>query len=172
MSSTEPGNPKLEEGKQAVREGAERAADEAKSRAESMKSKVGAGAERTAEALHSAADELGARNQQGMAEAVDKLAASLSELASQLQHKSFDELLQEGKALAQRNPVLFIAGSVAAGAMLSRLFIAKPRSDHGSRSHEQYRGVESGHGRSRSGQPYLGGGGGSAGSTHGRYGGD
>jgi uncharacterized protein YjbJ (UPF0337 family) len=127
-----------EEGKERLREGAEYAKREAKGRAESLKADVSERAEDTADALDSAARELGEQDQQTMADAVGRISARLRDLAGQLEHKSLDELLHDGSQLAQRNPLLFLAGSIAAGAMLSRLFKARQPAGQGY-SARQYR---------------------------------
>jgi hypothetical protein len=114
--------------RQRVREEAEQLAEHGKERAESLKSRLGEEAGRTASALGAAAGELDAEGQQKVAELLAEFSRNLGDFAHQVQHKSLDELLQDGSRLAQRNPVLFIAGSVAAGAVLSRFFKARDTS--------------------------------------------
>jgi hypothetical protein len=128
----------LDEGKERLREGAQYAKREAKDRAESLKSDVSERTEETADALDAAARELGEQDHQTMADAVGRISSRLRDLAGQLEHKSLDELLHEGSQLAQRNPLLFLAGSIAAGAMLSRLFKARDPSGHGYQSRQYH----------------------------------
>jgi len=104
------------------------AADQAKGRAESLKSETGDTVSDTAEALDAAADTLEGEGQERIAEALSHIAHNLGEFASQLEHKSVDELLHDGGRLAQRNPLMFVAGSVGAGVLLSRFFRARSRS--------------------------------------------
>jgi hypothetical protein len=111
--------------KESVRQGAEQVTDEARRRAESMKAQAGEQAERTAHALDSAADELAAEGQESLAHAVSSFSKQLGDLASQLEHKSIDDLVHDAGRLASRNPLLFVAGSVAAGMLLSRFFKAR-----------------------------------------------
>ncbi len=113
-----------ESARDSAREGAEQVTEQAKGKAESMKAEAGDQAQRTASALESAADELAAEDQTSLAETVSSLAKRLSEFASQIENKSVDELLNDAGRFAQREPLLFVAGSVAAGAMLSRFFRA------------------------------------------------
>lgn len=107
-----------------MRKGAEHVSEEAKGRAESMKSQATDQAQRTANALGAAAEEFESRGQETLAHMLADLSRNLGELAKRVEHKSLDELVQEGGRLAERNPLLFVAGSVAAGAMLSRFFKA------------------------------------------------
>jgi hypothetical protein len=125
MDTKSPGTPNAEEAKRRAQQGAHELADEAKGRAESIKSDVTDQAERTASALDSAADEFAAEGQEGLAEVLSDLSRGLADLAQRLENKSLDELMQDGGRLAQRNPLLFVAGSVAAGVMLSRFFKAR-----------------------------------------------
>jgi hypothetical protein len=111
--------------RQRVRDEAEQLAEHGKERAESLKSRLGEEAGRTASALGAAAGELDAEGQQRVGELLAEFSRNLGDFADQVQHKSLDELLQDGSRLAQRNPVLFLAGSVAAGAVLSRFFKAR-----------------------------------------------
>jgi hypothetical protein len=113
-----------DEVRQQAREQAEKYAEEGKERAESLKSRLGEEAGRTASALGSAAGEFDAEGQQRVAELLADFSRNLGDFARQVQHKSLDELLQDGSRLARSNPVLFLAGSVAAGAVLSRFFKA------------------------------------------------
>jgi hypothetical protein len=116
-----------EAAKQTIRQGAEQASDAAKNRAESMKDEATRQAHRTASALDSAADELAAEDQESLAAAVSGMARRLDQLAGQFEGKSIDELLRDAGRMAQRNPMLFLAGSIAVGVFLSRFFKAEPR---------------------------------------------
>jgi hypothetical protein len=110
---------------QSARQGAEQVAGRVKERAESMKDEAGRQAHQTADALAAAADELAAEDQESLAKAVSSFAGHLNGLASPLEHKSVDDLLRDAGHLAQRNPLMFVAGSVAAGVVLSRFFKAR-----------------------------------------------
>jgi hypothetical protein len=114
--------------KQQLREGADQAAQEAKGRAEGMKSQVTGQAEKAAEALEAAAHEFESRGQESLGHMLEELSRNIGDLAKRVENKSLDELVREGGQIAGRNPLLFIAGSVAAGAMLSRFFKARAAS--------------------------------------------
>jgi hypothetical protein len=110
-----------------ARQTGEQASEEVKGRAESMKAEASERVSETASALNAAADTLEGEGQERIAEALSNIAHNLGEFASQLEHKSVDQLLQDGGRLAQRNPLLFVAGSVGAGVLLSRFFRARAR---------------------------------------------
>jgi hypothetical protein len=114
--------------KQQLREGADQAAEQAKGRAEGMKSQVTGQAEKAAEALEAAAHEFESRGQESLGHMLEELSRNIGDLAKRVENKSLDELVREGGRIAGRNPLLFIAGSVAAGAMLSRFFKARATS--------------------------------------------
>jgi hypothetical protein len=136
-----------EAAKQNIKQGAEQASNEAKNRAESMKDEAARQAHRTASALDSAADELKAEDQDSLAEAVSGMARRLDQLAGQFEGKSIDELLRDAGRMAQRNPMLFLAGSVAVGVFLSRFFKAEPRrGGYGYDSSQRGYGYERGYG--------------------------
>jgi hypothetical protein len=113
-----------QDAKEQMRRGAEQVSEEAKGRAEGMKTQATDQAQRTASALGAAAEEFESRGQETLARMLADLSRNLSELADRVEHKSLDELVREGGRLAERNPLLFVAGSIAAGAMLSRFFKA------------------------------------------------
>jgi hypothetical protein len=110
--------------KQQLREGADQATEKARTRAEGMKSQVTEQAEKAADALGAAAEEFESRGQESLGHMLAELSRNLGDLAKRVERKSLDELVQEGGRIAERNPLLFIAGSVAAGVMLSRFFKA------------------------------------------------
>jgi hypothetical protein len=130
----EGGGDMKQDAKEQVRRGAEQVSEEAKGRADAMKSQATGQAQRTASALGAAAEEFESRGQETLARMLADLSRNLSELAERIEHKSLDELVREGGRLAERNPLLFVAGSVAAGAMLSRFF--KAHAPSGGSQHE------------------------------------
>jgi hypothetical protein len=121
--------------KENVQQRAYQAADEAKGRAESLKSKATDQVERSASALEGAADEFEAEGLESVSRMLSSLAQNLGDFAGQIENKSVDELLHDAGRLAQRNPLLFVAGSVAAGVVLTRFFKAH---SSGSRFGDEY----------------------------------
>jgi len=77
-----------------------------------------------AEGAKSAAQNMQDNDTLGLSHYVTDIATSMSTLAEDLRGKSADELLQKAGKLAQDNPGLFIAGSIALGFGLSRFLRA------------------------------------------------
>jgi hypothetical protein len=73
-----------------------------------------------AERIRSAADELDDGEGGEMSHYVERMADGIAQVADTLRNKSADELMRDLRRLAQRNPSLFIAGSIAVGFGLSR----------------------------------------------------
>jgi hypothetical protein len=62
-----------------------------------------------------------------LADLASRLAGTVGNLATRLREGSMDELLDETRSLARRNPGLFIAGGVVAGFALARFVKASAR---------------------------------------------
>jgi hypothetical protein len=62
-----------------------------------------------------------------LADLASRLAGTVGNLATRLREGSIDELVDETRVLARRNPGLFIAGGVVAGFMLARFVKASAR---------------------------------------------
>lgn len=100
------------------------AADEAKHRAESMyreASDVAAGA---SDAIDEAADKLEDSGHETLSQAAGALSERVRMLSNYLEDRRLEDLVDDARRLAQRNPGLFIAGGVALGFALSRLLKA------------------------------------------------
>ncbi len=80
-------------------------------------------AQTVAGAVGSAADELSGTNPT-LASYARGLSRGISNAAEQVSHRSLEQLLGDARALAERNPTLFILGSVGAGIVLSRFLRA------------------------------------------------
>lgn len=80
-----------------------------------------------AEAVGSAADRLGELHHEGLAEYANRLSSQLSDVSDRLRSKSIDELADDVRRLAERNPALFLLGAVAVGVGLSRFAKASAR---------------------------------------------
>lgn len=76
--------------------------------------------DKIAHAARAAASDLEEQQQDGLSNYVSEMAHGIGSLAESLRDKNMDELIQDAKEMARRNPVLFLAGSVAIGIGLSR----------------------------------------------------
>jgi hypothetical protein len=97
--------------------------------------------ESLAEALDSARARLD-QDQPTLAAYAGRAATGVSNLATKLRDGNVEELLEDTRALARRNPALFLAGGVAIGFALSRFL--KASADRAARyaSEEGYRASE------------------------------
>jgi hypothetical protein len=59
-------------------------------------------------------------NEPTLADLASRLAGTVGNLATRLREGTFDELLEDTRSFARRNPGLFVAGGVAAGFVLAR----------------------------------------------------
>src|SRR4051812_32304355 len=66
-------------------------------------------------------------NEPTLADMANRLASTVGNLATRLREGSIDDLLNDTRALARRNPGLFIAGGVLAGFALARFAKASAR---------------------------------------------
>lgn len=66
-------------------------------------------------------------NEPTLAEYANRLAATVGNLATRLREGSIDEIVDDTRAFARRNPSLFIAGGVVAGFALARFVKASAR---------------------------------------------
>jgi len=73
-----------------------------------------------ADGARAAAQRLEEDDDNGLSEYVSGMAGSLGELADSLRSKNVDELVRDVRMMAQRNPALFITGSLAIGFGLAR----------------------------------------------------
>lgn len=73
-----------------------------------------------AKAFRSTAQQLEGEGQQQTGKYVGMVAENLESLGRRLKEKNIDELLSDAQNLARRSPATFIAGSIAAGFILSR----------------------------------------------------
>jgi hypothetical protein len=81
-------------------------------------------AEETAAAIGNAAAALKDSGQAKLSEATAALASKLRGFSGYLQDRSIDDLLDDARRLAARNPGLLIAGGVVLGVAMSRFFKA------------------------------------------------
>jgi len=66
-------------------------------------------------------------NEPTLAELASRLAGTVGNLATRLREGSFDDLADDTRAFARRNPGLFLAGGLAAGFVLARFVKASAR---------------------------------------------
>ena len=62
-----------------------------------------------------------------LADLASRLASTVGNLATRLREGSIDDLVDDTRALARRNPGLFIAGGIVAGFVLARFVKASAR---------------------------------------------
>lgn len=84
--------------------------------------------------MSSIADGLRENDQVTIAGYADDLAARVSGVSTMLRERSAEQLMADVSRAAKSNPSLFIAGSLAAGFMLSRFFLASSDSRNEVRS--------------------------------------
>ncbi len=139
-------NQELEEGKSVAkkmmneaRSAADRASEEAKRyssrKMEEGRDRTADGLDRLAHAADTAASDLESQHQETISRYVREMADRVGMVAEGLRDKSVDELIDDAKATARKNPALFVAGSVAIGLCLSRFVKASARR---SREDEEY----------------------------------
>jgi len=101
-------------------------------------------AEQTASAIGDASASLEDSGQTNLSQATAALASKLHELSGYIENHTIDDLFDDARRLAARNPGLFIAGGVVLGVALSRFFKAsmtssmgEPRTAFGSKADER-----------------------------------
>lgn len=85
-----------------------------------------------ADSVKAAAERLQEDDDTGLSQYVSGMAGSLGELADGLRNKNVDELVRDVRQMAQRNPALFITGSIAVGFGLARFARASSQRSHAS----------------------------------------
>ena len=112
-------------------------ADTAKQTAKSVigdaKRATAAAAAQASSAIGDAAVSLEESGQSNLCQATSALADKLQGLSGYLENRSIDDLFEDARRLAARNPGLFIAGGVVIGVALSRFFKASLSTDPRSR---------------------------------------
>jgi hypothetical protein len=129
------------DGQRRAREALTGAAQEAQARGqEKLEQGREAAASRTdriASAVERAAEELG-DDDRTLASYASQLADGMHRMADSLRNRSANELAADVQALARRNPMLFLMGSVAVGLALSRFMKASSQ-----RESSEYRSASS-----------------------------
>jgi hypothetical protein len=99
-------------------------------------------AEELANVVERATEELGRRDFVSIAGYANQLAATMKGLADKLHDSSIEDLVDETRRAAQRNPELFLLGSIAIGVALSRFFKASEQHDEATRTVDDDRHME------------------------------
>lgn len=75
---------------------------------------------RVADALHATSENLAKEDQEGLSQYLREAANGLNRFSNRLTRGNIDELLQEARDTARRNPALLLGGAIAAGFLLTR----------------------------------------------------
>ncbi len=118
-SSSGPPTPTSEEMKQQARDLADQTTQRGKAIFEQQRTSAAGKMDSMAHAFRNTADQL-QREGQNTGNYVGMIAEQLESAARQLREKNLDEILHDVQSLARRSPASFIAGSVAAGFLLTR----------------------------------------------------
>ena len=110
----------LDEGRQQAREAGREAANIGREQLQEGAGRAAEGVGDFAEAIGSAANRLSELHHEGLADYANRLSSQLNEVSDRLRSKNVDELADDVRRLAERNPALFLLGSVAIGIGLSR----------------------------------------------------
>jgi hypothetical protein len=110
----------LESGKQRAREAARDVTEQGKEKLMEHGERAASGVDDFADAVGSAASRLSELEHEGLADYANQLSSFLSDMSGTLRNKNVDELARDVRDVAQRNPALFLLGSVALGLGLSR----------------------------------------------------
>ena len=110
----------LDEGRQQAREAGREAANIGREQLQAGAGRAAEGVGDFAEAIGSAANRLSELHHEGLADYANRLSSQLNQVSDRLRSKNVDELAGDVRRLAERNPALFLLGSVAIGIGLSR----------------------------------------------------
>ncbi|MEX2124179.1 MAG: hypothetical protein WD795_09825 [Woeseia sp.] len=119
--------PDLESRTERKHEAARDATDAGKDEPAAGSERAAAGVDDLADAVDTAACRLSQLEHQGLADYTHQLASYLSDMSGKLRETNVDELAVDVRRIAQRNPALFLLGSVAVGLGLS--YFAKASRD-------------------------------------------
>lgn len=102
----------------------------AREKVEAGQHRVADEADALSDAIDAAASNLDDHDREGLARYARELSSNLTDAAGQLEGRSVDELANDAKRLARKNPAMFMLGSIAVGFGLSRFFAASAEHDH------------------------------------------
>ena len=98
-------------------------------------------AEKLADVVEKATEELARVDFASIGGYANQLASMLKKFADKLHTSSVEDLLDETRRAARRNPELFFLGSIAAGVALSRFFKASQRYEQQASRESSWRGT-------------------------------
>jgi hypothetical protein len=116
-----------EQVKDKAREGAEQARTRARDEVDRRSTQAGEQVSATAGAIRQASSHLREQGQDGPARFVDQAAGHVERAGSWLQESDGDRILHDVEDFARRQPLVVVAGGIAAGFALSRLLKASSR---------------------------------------------
>lgn len=117
----------LESGKKRAQEAARDVTEQGKEKLMEQSDRAASGVDDFADAVGSAASRLSELEHEGLADYAHQLSSFLSDMSSTLRNKNVDDIARDVREVAQRNPALFLLGSVAVGLGLSRFAKASGR---------------------------------------------
>jgi hypothetical protein len=123
----------LEQARQKASETAKEARHRGKERLEKGKDAAADQVQQLAGAVEEAAGRL---EDNTFASYASDLGRRMSQFADSLHNRSVDDIAEEVRSLARRNPTLFLLGSVALGVALSRFLKASARRSQGAQRHQ------------------------------------
>jgi hypothetical protein len=103
-----------------------------KQRIETEKQSAAAQANRLAEVAEHATEDLHRGNFASLAGYTEQLASNLKNFADSLRNRSIEQLIDDTRRAARRNPELFFLGSIAAGVVLARFLKSSSNRNFGS----------------------------------------
>jgi hypothetical protein len=108
----------------------------------SQKGRATEGLDTIAQAVRHTTQQLRAENHGTVAEYIDKAAEQLEQLSHRLRDKDVNELLQDARQLARRQPAVFIAGSFALGLLTARFIKSSQQDGQSAYRHEDESGFD------------------------------
>ncbi|HLS82102.1 MAG TPA: hypothetical protein VK025_11930 [Steroidobacter sp.] len=115
---------------------AQRLKEDSRQQIESRKRSAADQIDEIAHALGRAGEQL--EHQPTLAAYTEQFAHAVSNVAARIREGSFEELVDDARQLARRNPGMFILGSFAAGVTLARFLKASSESSHGAEYSAQF----------------------------------
>lgn len=122
----------LKEEADKARDAATQAADAGKERLEEGAGQAAEGVSHVADAVGAAASRLSETEHEGLADYANRLASWLGDMSEKLRSRNVEEFGDDIRRVAERNPALFVLGSIAAGVALARF--AKASSENQGRA--------------------------------------
>ncbi len=116
--------------KNAIDSATQRAKEHGRQTAQDAKERVGQQADKLANAERAAANQLRQDDLNTLARYAEQVADSIHQFAGQIRRKSVDEIIHDVSDFGRKNPALFIAGSVAVGAVLMRFAKSSEHHEH------------------------------------------